>query len=150
MVFENQTLLEMLRLYSSIIGNSTPECEAALFENLKQEANAIEPDTITSDSMTAYEAFLMVEKLVLGNVTVPHLDIAGYDDTTMELSKWDPLEPIDDRNQMPSGNCVTSWRELRGGNVVPVVVDDDADDTTPIDNVVMKQVLAAFNSLNAK
>ena len=63
MVFANQSLVEMLRLYSSIIGNSTPECESALFANLKQEANAVEPDTITSDSMTAYEAFLMVEKL---------------------------------------------------------------------------------------
>ena len=140
MVFANQTLVEMLRLYSSIIGNSTPECEAALFKNLKQEANAIEPDTITSDSMTAYEAFLMVEKLVMGNVTVPHLDVAGYDDTTMELSKWDPLNPIDDTNQMPSSNCVTSWRELRGGNVTPIVCDDTTDD------VDMKEVLDKFTT----
>jgi len=112
MVFANQTLVEMLRLYSSIIGNSTPECEAALFANLKQEANALEPESITSDSMTAYDAFLMVEKLHMGNVTVPHLDVDGYDDTTMELSKWDPLNPIDDTNQMPTESA-TSWRELR-------------------------------------
>jgi hypothetical protein len=142
MVFASQTLVEMLRLYSSIIGNSTPECEAALFENLKQEANAIEPDTITSDSMTAYEAFLMVEKLLCGNVTVLHLDVAGYDDTTMELSKWDPLNPIDDTNQMPSGNCVTSWREIRGGNVNPIVCGNMVDDA------VMKEFLEASDSLD--
>ena len=132
MVFANQALVEMLRLYSSIIGNSTPECEAALFENLKQEANAVEPDTITSDSMTAYEAFLMVEKLVMGNVTVPHLDVAGYDDTSMELSKWDPLNPVDDTNQMPSGNCVTSWRELRYKNTTDNTNDDVTDDITKL------------------
>ena len=116
MVFAHQTLVEMLRLYSSIIGNSTPECEAALFANLKQEANALEPESITSDSLTAYEAFLMVEKLHMGNVTVPHLDVDGYDDTTMELSKWDPLNPVDDRNQLPLSTCVTSWTEYRAGN----------------------------------
>ena len=140
MVFANQSLVDMLRLYTSIIGNSTPECEAALFANLKQEANALEPDTITSDSMTAYEAFLMVEKLLMGNVTVPHLDVAGYDDTTMELSKWDPLNPIDDTNQMPSSNCVTSWRELRGGNVNPIVCDDVTED------VAIDQVLEKFTT----
>jgi len=113
MVFANQTLVEMLRLYSSIIGNSTPECEAALFANLKQEANAIEPESVTSDSMTAYEAFLMVEKLHMGNVTVPHLDVDGYDDTVIDLSKWDPMNPIDDTDQYPGGECNTSWRELR-------------------------------------
>ena len=128
MVFANQTLVEMLRLYSSIIGNSTPECEAALFANLKQEANAIEPGSITSDSMTAYDAFLMVEKLHMGNVIVPHLDVVGYDDTTMELSKWDPLNPIDDTNQMPTESA-TSWRELR---YKPPVVDDMANDITKI------------------
>ena len=132
MVFANQTLVEMLRLYSSIIGNSTPECEAALFENLKQEANAVEPDTITSDSMTAYEAFLMVEKLVMGNVTVPHLDVAGYDDTSMELSKWDPLNPVDDTEQYPGGECNTSWRELRYKNTTDNTNDDVTDDITKL------------------
>ena len=140
MVFANQSLVEMLRLYSSIVSNSTPECEAALFENLKQEANSIESGSITSDSMTAYEAFLMVEKLLMGNATVPHLDVTGYDDTQMELSKWDPLNPIDDRNQLPSSNCVTSWKEYRGGNVNSIVCDN------VIDDVVMKEVLAAYTS----
>jgi len=135
MVFANQTLVEMLRLYSSIIGNSTPECEAALFQNLKQEANAIEPDSITSDSMTAYEAFLMVEKLHMGNVTVPHLDVDGYDDTSMELSKWDPLNPIDDTEQYPGGECNTSWRELRYKNTTDNTNDD-----------VMTEVLAKFTT----
>ena len=139
MVFANQSLVEMLRLYSSIIGNSTPECEAALFKNLKEEANAIEPGCITSDSMTAYEAFLMVEKLHMGNVTVPHLDVAGYDDTTMELSKWDPLNPIDDTNQMPTESA-TSWRELR---YKPPVVDDNM-----VDDVVMEQVVEEFKTIN--
>jgi hypothetical protein len=139
MVFANQSLVEMLRLYSSIIGNSTPECEAALFKNLKEEANAIEPGSITADSMTAYEAFLMVEKLHMGNVTVPHLDVAGYDDTTMELSKWDPLNPIDDTNQMPTESA-TSWRELR---YTPPVVDDNM-----VDDVVMEQVVEEFETIN--
>ena len=132
MVFANQSLVDMLRLYTSIIGNSTPECEAALFANLKQEANALEPDTITSDSMTAYEAFLMVEKLLMGNVTVPHLDVAGYDDTTMELSKWDPLNPIDDTEQYPGGECNTSWRELRYKNTTDNTNDDVTDDITKL------------------
>jgi hypothetical protein len=130
MVFANQTLVEMLRLYSSIIGNSTPECEAALFANLKQEANALEPESITSDSMTAYDAFLMVEKLHMGNVIVPHLDVVGYDDTTMELSKWDPLNPIDDTEQYPGGECNTSWRELRYKNTTDNTNDDVTDDIT--------------------
>lgn len=134
MVFANQTLVEMLRLYSSIIGNSTPECEAALFANLKQEANAIEPGSITSESLTAYEAFLMVEKLTEGNAFVPHLEIEGYDDPSNELSKWDPNEPIDDTDQMPSGNCVTSWRELRGGgNASMLSILDD----THVDKMTM-------------
>ena len=132
MVFANQSLVDMLRLYTSIIGNSTPECEAALFANLKQEANALEPDTITSDSLTAYEAFLMVEKLLMGNVTVPHLDVAGYDDTTMELSKWDPLNPIDDTEQYPGGECNTSWRELRYKNTTDNTNDDVTDDITKL------------------
>lgn len=90
MIFANQTLVEMLRLYSSIIANSTPECESALFANLKQEANALEPGSITSDSMTAYEAFLMVEKLLCGNSTALHVDVDGYDDTLIDLYSWDP------------------------------------------------------------
>jgi hypothetical protein len=132
MVFANQSLVEMLRLYSSIIGNSTPECEAALFANLKQEANAIEPGSITSDSMTAYEAFLLVEKLHMGNVTVPHLDVAGYDDTVIDLSKWDPMNPIDDTDQYPGGECNTSWRELRYKNNTDNTDDDVADDITKL------------------
>lgn len=117
MVFANQTLVEMLRLYSSIVGNSTPGCEAALFANLKQEANAIEPGSITSDSMTAYDAFVMVEKLLMGNVAVQHLNVDGYDDTAIDLSIWDPLAPVDDTDQYPGEECNTSWRELRGGNI---------------------------------
>jgi hypothetical protein len=61
-------------------------------------------------------------------VIVPHLDVVGYDDTTMELSKWDPLNPIDDTNQMPTESA-TSWRELR---YKPPVVDDMANDITKI------------------
>jgi hypothetical protein len=128
MIFANQSLVEMLRSYSVFVGGSTPESQAALFADLKHNANLVEPGSITSDSMTAYEAFLEVEKRTVRNVTqFPQLDVAGYDDTMMELSKWDPLEPIDDRNQMPSGNCVTSWREIRGGNIVPFV-DTASDD----------------------
>ena len=134
MVFANQSLVEMLRLYSSIIGNSTPECEAALFKNLKEEANSIEPGSITADSMTAYEAFLMVEKLHMGNVTVPHLDVAGYDDTAMELSKWDPLAPVDDTEQYPV-DSVTSWRELR---CKTVVADASKDEPSYVDRLSLE------------
>ena len=132
MVFAEQSLVEMLRLYSSIIGNSTPECEAALFANLKEEANSIEPGSITSESLTAYEAFLMVEKLLCGNATVPHLDVAGYDDTVIDLSTWDPLAPVDDTDQYPGGECNTSWRELRYKNTTDDTIDEVADDITKL------------------
>lgn len=130
MVFANQSLVDMLRLYSVLVGGSSPESKAALFSNLKQEANAIEPGSITSDSMTAYEAFLMVEKLLMGNVTVPHLDVPGYDDTVIELSTWDPLAPVNDTDQYPGGECNTSWRELRYKNTTDDTIDDTIDDVT--------------------
>ena len=43
-------------------------------------------------------------------------------------------------NQMPSSNCVTSWRELRGGNVNPIVCDDVTED------VAIDQVLEKFTT----
>ena len=142
MVFADQSLVDMLRLYSILIGGTTPECKAALFEDLKRNANLIEPDSITSDSMTAYEAIIEVEKLTKTDIIGPYLDVDGYDDTTMELSKWDPLNPIDDRNQLPNGNCVTSWREIRGGNINPIVCDDTTDDADK------NQILENFNNIN--
>lgn len=101
MVFAGQSLIDMLKLYSTIVGNSTPECEAALFENLKQEANAIEPGSITSDSLTAFEAFLIVERMSPRPIIEPIDDVAGYYDTTIELSVWDPDKPLDDTDQYP-------------------------------------------------
>jgi hypothetical protein len=74
----------------------------------------------------------MVEKLHMGNVTVPHLDVDGYDDTQMELSKWDPMNPIDDTEQYPGGECNTSWRELRYKNTTDDTIDDVADDITKL------------------
>ena len=41
---------------------------------------------------------------------------------------------------MPSSNCVTSWRELRGGNVNPIVCDDVTED------VAIDQVLEKFTT----
>jgi len=108
-MFENQSLVDMLRLYSCLVGGQE---DALLFEDLKREANALEPGCIEADSMTAYDAFLMVEKITRGNAIVPHLEVEGYDDTTMELSKWDFSAPINDRNQYPDDR-ETSWRELR-------------------------------------
>lgn len=111
MVFAGQSLIDMLKLYSTIIGNSTPECEAVLlFENLKLEANSVDPGSITSDSLTAFEAFLMVERMSPRPIAEPVDDVAGYDDTTMELSVWDPDQPVDDTNQYPL-NCTTSREE---------------------------------------
>ena len=122
MIFANQSLVEMLRSYSVFVGGSTPESQAALFADLKHNANLVEPGSITSDSMTAYEAFLEVEKRTVRNVTqFPQLDVAGYDDTVIELSTWDPLVPVNDTDQYPGGECNTSWREIRGGNLVPFV-----------------------------
>jgi hypothetical protein len=82
--------------------------------------------------MTAYEAFLMVEKLHMGNVTVPHLDVAGYDDTVIDLSTWDPIAPVDDTDQYPGGECNTSWRELRYKNTTDNTIDEVADDITKL------------------
>jgi len=108
-MFENQSLVDMLRLYSCLVGGQE---DALLFKDLKREANALQPGIIEADTMTAYDAFLMVEKITRANVIVPHLEVDGYDDTTMELSIWNPSAPIDDRNQYPE-ECETSWRELR-------------------------------------
>ena len=133
MIFANQSLVEMLRSYSVFVGGSTPESEAALFADLKHTANLVEPGSITSDSMTAYEAFLEVEKRTVRNVTqFPQLDVAGYDDTVIDLSTWDPLAPVDDTDQYPGGECNTSWRELRYKNTTDSAIDDVADDITKL------------------
>jgi len=132
MVFADQSLVDMLRLYSILVGGTTPECQAALFEDLKRNANLIEPDSITSDSMTAYEAIIEVEKLTKTDIIGPYLDVDGYDDTVIDLSTWDPLNPIDDRNQLPNGNCVTSWRELRGGNINSIDCNNEINDASKL------------------
>jgi len=132
MVFADQSIVDMLRLYSILVGGTTPECQAALFEDLKRNANLIEPDSITSDSMTAYEAIIEVEKLTKTDIIGPYLDVDGYDDTVIDLSTWDPLNPIDDRNQLPNGNCVTSWRELRGGNISPIDCNNEINDASKL------------------
>lgn len=115
MVFAGQSLIDMLILYSTIVSNSTPECESALFENLKQEANTIKPGSITSDSLTAFEAFLMVERMSPRANVETIDDVAGYDDTTMELSVWDPDKPLDDTDQYPL-ECATSRNEYIQSN----------------------------------
>ena len=132
MVFADQSIVDMLRLYSILVGGTTPECQAALFEDLKRNANLIEPDSITSDSMTAYEAIIEVEKLTKTDIIGPYLDVDGYDDTVIDLSTWDPLNPIDDRNQLPNGNCVTSWRELRGGNINSIDCNNEINDASKL------------------
>jgi len=128
MPFENLTLVEMLQLYTTLT-STTKEEGQALFNNLKLEANRIQPDIITGDYMTSYEAFLLVEKLTPEANVVP-LDVAGYDDTPADLSIWNPDVPPIDTDQYPDDECVTSWRELRGGNVDPVVDTMSLDDIT--------------------
>lgn len=115
MPFENLTLVEMLQLYTTLT-STTKEEGQALFDNLKLEANRIQPDIITSDYMTSYEAFLLVEKLSPVANVMP-LDIAGYDDTPADLSIWDPDVPVDDKNQYPDDECIDLRREFCDGNV---------------------------------
>jgi len=127
MPFENLTLVEMLQLYTTLT-STTKEEGQALFDHLKLEANRIQPDIITGDYMTSYEAFLLVEKLTPMANVVP-LDVAGYDDTPADLSIWNPDVPPIDTDQYPDDGCIDLRRELRCGNVnaVDIVLSDDVE-----------------------
>lgn len=110
MVFEGNSVKDMLILYSTLVGNNTSAEETEhLFEKLVESVQAIDPDFVPhlGTSLTAYEAFLLVEKdTYSGNVTALLGDIEGYTDTTMEYTVWDPIVPVDDTQQYPDDECV--------------------------------------------
>ena len=110
MVFEGNSIKDMLILYSTLVGTNTSAEETEhLFEKLVESVQAIDPDFVPhlGTSLTAYEAFLLVEKdTYSGNVTALLGDIEGYTDTTMEYTVWDPIVPVDDTQQYPDDECV--------------------------------------------
>ncbi|AGE51251.1 hypothetical protein PBCVCVG1_653L [Paramecium bursaria Chlorella virus CVG-1] len=110
MVFEGDSVKDMLILYSTLVGTNTSAEETEhLFKKLVESVQAIDPDFVPhlGTSLTAYEAFLLVEKdTYSGNVTALLGDIEGYTDTTMEYTVWDPIVPVDDTQQYPDDECV--------------------------------------------
>lgn len=110
MVFEGNSVKDMLMLYSTLVGNNTSAEETEhLFKKLVESVRAIDPKIVPhlGTSLTSYEAFLLVEKdTYSGNVTALLGDIEGYTDTTMEYTVWDPLVPVDDTQQYPDDECV--------------------------------------------
>lgn len=110
MVFEGDSIKDMLILYSTLVGTNTSAEETEhLFKKLVESVQATDPDFVPhlGTSLTAYEAFLLVEKdTYSGNVTALLGDIEGYTDTTMEYTVWDPIVPVDDTQQYPDDECV--------------------------------------------
>jgi len=109
MVFEGNSVKDMLILYSTLVGNTSTEETRHLFEKLVESVKAIDPDFVPrlGTSLTAYEAFLLVEKdTYSGNVAALFGDIEGYMDKTIEYTVWDPIHPVDDTQQYPDDECV--------------------------------------------
>ena len=109
MVFEGQTIKEMLTLYSTLVGgNTSAEEERLLFEDLRKEVHKIDPLYELGNSLTSYQAFLMVANIepTTSNVMLTFDGVEGYVDNTMEFTPWDPLVPIDDTQQYPDDECV--------------------------------------------
>ncbi|ABT14134.1 hypothetical protein MT325_M580L [Paramecium bursaria chlorella virus MT325] len=109
MVFEGNSVKDMLILYSTLVGNTSTEETRHLFEKLVESVQAIDQKFVPhlGTSLTAYEAFLLVERdTYSGNVTALLGDIEGYTDTTMEYTVWDPVIPVDDTQQYPDDECV--------------------------------------------
>jgi hypothetical protein len=111
MVFEG-SVKDMLILYSTLVGTNTSAEEARhLFEKLKVSVQAIDRNFAhqLGTSLTAYEAFLLVEKETYGGDNIELVgagDIEGYADPTMEYTMWDPVIPVDDTQQYPDDECV--------------------------------------------
>jgi hypothetical protein len=112
MVFEGESVKEMLVLYSTLAGTNTSEEETRhLFEKLKDSVRAIDPEFVSrlGTSLTAYEAFLLVEEETRSENVIAldgAGDIEGYADPTMEYTMWDPVIPVDDTQQYPDDECV--------------------------------------------
>ena len=109
MVFEGNSVKDMLILYSTLVGNTSTEETRHLFEKLVESVRAIDPNFVPrlGTSLTAFEAFLLVKKeFPTGNVTALLADVEGYTDNTIEYTCWDPIVPVDDTQQYPDDECV--------------------------------------------
>jgi hypothetical protein len=109
MIFEGHSIKDMLMFYSTIVGtNTSPDEERLLLDQLKTAVKQIDPLFEIGDSLTSYEAFVMVSNMEPqeGNVMVMLDDVEGYLDTNMEYTTWDPLIPVDDTQQYPDDECV--------------------------------------------
>ena len=109
MIFEGRSIKEMLMFYSTLVGtNTSPDEERLLLDQLKTAVKQIDPLFEIGDSLTSYEAFVMVSNMELQeeNVMTVLDDVEGYLDTNMEYTTWDPLIPVDDTQQYPDDECV--------------------------------------------
>jgi len=105
---------EVLKFYSIIIGNTSVDDQNHLFGLLKEAVARIDPDyTFDHDKPpTAYEIFLIIEKLNNVEYNVTFDSPEGYCDPSMDYTPWDPLIPIDDIQQFPDMNCVSTKDKL--------------------------------------
>lgn len=103
-------LKDVLAFYSSIIGNTTISEQTKLFSLLKEAVKKIDPEFSfdRDDPPTAYEIFLIVEKLNKKISCETFDSPEGYYDNTMEFTVWDPLQPVDDTDQYPDMDCVST------------------------------------------
>ena len=103
-------LKKVLIFYSTIIGNTSHAEQTNLFGLLKEAVERIDPEFMfdRDDPPTAYEIFLIVEKLEDANVRETIDSPEGIDEFALEYSVWDPLNPTDDTNQFPDTDVVST------------------------------------------
>lgn len=101
-------LKEVLVFYSTLIGNTHIDEQIKLFKLLKEAVERIDPEFSfeRDEPPTAYEIFLIVEKLSTSISLETFESPDGYYDDSMEFSLWDPMNPIDDTEQYPDTKCV--------------------------------------------
>ena len=106
--FDN--LKDILVFYSTIIGNTTIDEQTKLFYLLKEAVARIDPDFTfdRDDPPTSYEIFLIVEKLDNSLPCETFDSPEGYYDNTIEFTIWDPLQPVNDTEQFPDMECVST------------------------------------------
>ena len=109
MIFADMPIVEMLRLYSTLVAGSTES--QALFNILKTEADRIQPGVVVGEFLSAYEAFLLVEKLSPPANVTP-LDVEGYFAPDIDFFTWDPIAPADDTDQYPDDDCTVHRNAL--------------------------------------
>ena len=114
MVFADMPLLDMVRLYSTLVEGTTESESIVLFDMLQTEANRIQPGVI-AEYLTAYDAFLLVEKLSPPANVTP-LDVEGYFAPDIDFFAWDPNVPADDTDQYPDDDCTIHRNALEPTN----------------------------------